>query len=986
MNAIRFAPVAALFVLCGVVHAQTTISVNDVTQLRNALATVNGDSNGYVIEFTTGGTYTLAGSTLEDAAAQGDLDIFKAAGTVTIRPATGLNVTIDGGGVDRVFHVNNGINAPVTIEDITITGGNATDDGSSTGEGRGGAILKLGAGGLILNGVTISGNTATGQNGVDGVAGPPATAGSDGAAGSNALGGGLYASDGNVQVNNCTFSGNSAQGGDGGSGGPGGPEDMGSGGHGGDGDMGGFAHGGAIYYASSTAGASTLSVTGGLIQSNTATGGDGGAGGDGAAASAFAGNGGVPSFGGSARGGAIYIQTGTLIVTDVTLDQNAATGGNGGRGGNPGTGLNTADGITGQQGGNGGSGQGATVFGGGGTVSILSSTLSANTCTGGDGGDGGTGSDAGGIPGNGGEGGLGGNAHAGGVFVQNAGVTVINSTISGNVTNGGAGGDGGDGGSGSSTANGGAGGNGGQSRGTGAYVRSSTLGVDNSTVADNTANDGTGGAGGAAGSGGSAGSAGATNPGQAAGVFEDGTGGNLGAQSSIFADNTASIQPDADGTLTFNDCIVENGATPGGTGNLTGDPGLGTLQNNGGLTSTHAIGAGSIARDAGSNPQSLTNDQRGTGFPRDDGSGVDIGAYEFDPSATTPPPIVSDPGSTITVNAGSYSIQGTAQTGALVRIYTDLNNDGSTAGESVVGSMTVTGTTFSISVTLTQDTANDFLATAESTLAESNAVDVPTITEDSIAPAAPVVTDPASATATTGLSYAIQGTAEAGALIRVYIDFDNSGTVNGADVVVATQQLAAATTTFSVSTPITQSTTNNFVVTAVDSVGLESPEADVPTITETTPSAIAPPIVLSPSAPVSVDQANYTISGTAEADSLVRIYSDLNNDGFVNGGDTVVGSQQLTGGGTSFSISVALNQSAQNNFLATAEDSANNESLPADVPTITDTASTSGGGGGGGGGCSTEETPARGLPLWAALLAGGLLVIGVRRVASPSRR
>lgn len=977
MSLIRLLSVLALFALCGALGAQTTVSVNDVAQLRNALATANGDSNSYIIELATAGTYTLAGNPLEDASADGDLDIFKTAGTVTIRPATGLAVTIDGGGVDRVFHINNGVNAPVTIEDITISGGVATDDGTSAGEGRGGAILKLGAGGLTLNDVTISGNTAVGANGVDGVAGAPATGGTDGAPGSNALGGALYLSSGSTQLNDCAMNGNSAQGGDGGNGGAGGPDSGGMAGPGGDGDMGGFAHGGAIYNAT------TLTVTGGLIQSNTATGGSGGAGGAGGAATMFAGNGGVPSFGGSARGGAIYNQTGTLNVIDLTLDQNSATGGDGGRGGDGGDGLNTADGITGRQGGNGGSGQGATVFGGGGTISILSSTLSANTCAGGAGGDGGTGSDAGGIPGNGGQGGFGGNAHAAGIFVQNAGVTVINSTISGNTTSGGAGGNGGDGGFGSATANGGAGANSGQSRGAGAYVRGGSLGVDNSTVASNTSNDGIGGAGGAAGSSGTAGSAGASSLGQAAGVFEDGTGGNLGAQSSIFADNTASVQPDADGSLTCNDCIIENGVTPTGTGNLTGDPGLGTLQNNGGLTSTHAIGAASNARNVGSNPQSLTTDQRGAGFPRDDGNGVDIGAYEFDSSATTPPPIVTDPGSAISVNAANYSIQGTASTGALVRIYTDTNNDGSTAGETVVGTMTVTGTTFSISVTLTQDSDNDFLATAEGSLAESNPVDVPTITEDSTAPNAPVVTDPASALNTTGTSYAIQGTAEAGALVRVYIDFDNSGTVNGADVVVASQQLAPAATAFSVSTPITQSTANNFVVTAVDAVGLESPEADVPTITETTPAAISPPVITDPAGPVSVDQASYTISGTAQADSLVRIYSDLNNDGFVNGGDTVVGSQQLTSGGTAFSISVTLSQSAQNNFLATAEDAGNNESLPVDVPTITDTGSVSGGGGGGGG-CSTGETPLRGLPMWAALLVGGLLLMLVR--GSSSRR
>ncbi len=56
------------------------------------------------------------------------------------------------------------------------------------------------------------------------------------------------------------------------------------------------------------------------------------------------------------------------------------------------------------------------------------------------------------------------------------------------------------------------------------------------------------------------------------------------------------------------------------------DPLLGPLANNGGLTLTHALLAGSPAIDAGSSAEPL--DQRGAPFLRDDGNGVDIGAYE----------------------------------------------------------------------------------------------------------------------------------------------------------------------------------------------------------------------------------------------------------------------------------------------------------------------------------------------------------------------
>jgi parallel beta-helix repeat protein len=67
---------------------------------------------------------------------------------------------------------------------------------------------------------------------------------------------------------------------------------------------------------------------------------------------------------------------------------------------------------------------------------------------------------------------------------------------------------------------------------------------------------------------------------------------------------------------------------------LSGNPTLGTLQNNGGATQTFALLSGSPAIDAGDDsvlgpPLSLTMDQRGLGFPRKSGLHVDIGAFEF---------------------------------------------------------------------------------------------------------------------------------------------------------------------------------------------------------------------------------------------------------------------------------------------------------------------------------------------------------------------
>jgi hypothetical protein len=64
-------------------------------------------------------------------------------------------------------------------------------------------------------------------------------------------------------------------------------------------------------------------------------------------------------------------------------------------------------------------------------------------------------------------------------------------------------------------------------------------------------------------------------------------------------------------------------------GNITGDPLLGPLQDNGGRTYTHALDPASPAVDAGANPAGLTSDQRRYG-PRAVNARTDIGAYELD--------------------------------------------------------------------------------------------------------------------------------------------------------------------------------------------------------------------------------------------------------------------------------------------------------------------------------------------------------------------
>jgi uncharacterized repeat protein (TIGR01451 family) len=152
-------------------------------------------------------------------------------------------------------------------------------------------------------------------------------------------------------------------------------------------------------------------------------------------------------------------------------------------------------------------------------------------------------------------------------------------------------------------------------------------------------------------------------------------GGTVEATNSIIAGNNAPVGPDGQGTLdSGGHNLIQNisGITIMGNtdGNITGQsPMLGSLQNNGGTTPTHALLSGSPAMDAGSCPES-TSDQRGFSRPVDltaavnAGDGCDIGAYEVGPnvslvktvSSTTP-----EPGDTInyTIIAANNGLLGT---------------------------------------------------------------------------------------------------------------------------------------------------------------------------------------------------------------------------------------------------------------------------------------------------------------------------------------
>ena len=120
--------------------------------LREAIIATN-NSGGADGVFLAAGNYILAVSGAgEEFAATGDLDIRD---TLVLAGAGSGTTTIDGGGLDRVLHVQNGATAYVT--NVTLTGGGSVTDGAG--------VRLAGGSQLEMVDAVISNNSATGSGG-----------------------------------------------------------------------------------------------------------------------------------------------------------------------------------------------------------------------------------------------------------------------------------------------------------------------------------------------------------------------------------------------------------------------------------------------------------------------------------------------------------------------------------------------------------------------------------------------------------------------------------------------------------------------------------------------------------------------------------------------------------------------------------------------------------------------------------------------------
>lgn len=510
----------------------------------------------------------------------------------TVIDAQGHNVSISGDNQFLVFEIQQG--ASLTISGVTITGGQNTN---------GGALFVYDGSVLVLSNCTLAGNQALGTNGLDGADAPDtingdAANGHAGTRGGPGFGGAIF-NLGSVTLLNCTVTTNSASGGNGGNGGKGGntTASLARGGNGGNGGAGGAAFGGAIYHAGTL-----LSISNCTFSGNSVLGGNGGTGGAFGTgfSSGLAGSGGAGAQG---SGAGVYNTNGVAVTNFVDEGGNDIT--------------NTF-----------------VIFSNTNIV-VVQSTFSDNSSQGGNSAAGGTDSNGQGIAGA-----RGGDSLGGALFLSAGAVT--NCTFYNDKTSGGVGGDGGTGTA--NLAHGGNGGNGGNATGAALYhsVLPEELNVVSCTISNCSAFGGTNGAAGPGPFPGTAGTKGLSH-----GSVANGTG-TFNLQNTILATNLS-------GQASFGSVVdVGYNITFGTTLSLkstnsfrTNDVKLGPLKNNGGLTATMALLAGSPALDRiPTTPPGLfpTNDQRG--FIRPINGKADIGAYEFEFAGG--PIIIQEPTNAIT--------------------------------------------------------------------------------------------------------------------------------------------------------------------------------------------------------------------------------------------------------------------------------------------------------------------------------------------------
>lgn len=370
------------------------------------------------------------------------------------------------------------------------------------------------------------------------------------------------------------------------------------------------------------------------------------------------------------------------------------------------------------------------------------------------------------------------------------------------------------------------------------------------------------------------------------------------------------------------------GLTDGVNSNIVGvASGLGTLSSSGGATSTHPLLASSPAINKGTNPFSLTTDQRGS--PRTRGNAIDIGAFEFSAAPTLTSVTASAPtlvrGATLTLTAnGAADSDGTIARVSFARdannngVYEpsdDLDSDDANGADGFSVSLNTAGWALGVHTFLAVGFDNDGLVTPTRLISVTITNSTPAMTSLS--------SSPASTLRGNILTLSANGVADSdGTIVRVdfYRDFDRDNVVDAGEFL-GSDSSGSDGYTFAFDTSPVAPGGVAFLAIGVDNDGGTTPIRtfsasvvnNIPTLASLTLSAASvfrgSELILTANSPADIDGA------------IVRV--DLYRDANLNGiGDDaeLVASDADAAGGYTFSVNTAALPLGPVTFLAIAID------------------------------------------------------------------
>jgi hypothetical protein len=256
-------------------------------------------------------------------------------------------------------------------------------------------------------------------------------------------------------------------------------------------------------------------------------------------------------------------------------------------------------------------------------------------------------------------------------------------------------------------------------------------------------------------------------------------------------------------------------------------------------------------------------------------------------------------------NNNNPVISGTSEIGASIGLYS--NNTCTTS----LNTTTADGAgAFAFNLTITDNTTNSYYLQAQDAIGnKSNCSSVVTYVEDSTAPALPTFTASSPTSPANNNTPTVSGGAEANSTVTVYTD---SGCTTLAHTVAAN-----GSGVFSFVASVTDNTSTTYYAKAADAAGnISACSTSNLTFTE---DSIAPamPVVLTTNPVSPSGNNNPQVTGTADANSTVRLYSN-------NTCTTQIGSGTATGGGT-FSVTATVANNSSTDIYARAVDAATNQ-------------------------------------------------------------